>query len=85
MTFLGPLAQLEGKADVLEGAERFFHLFNSLNVRASFGSDTQAMLAYDLDFPTQIGSLRVAALLTFEDGLIRAIELFCDGRQFDQK
>jgi len=43
------------------------------------------MLVYDLDFPAPVGKLPTAGLITFQDGLIAKIELFCDGRPFEKK
>jgi ketosteroid isomerase-like protein len=82
--FLGPLAELTGKEAVLEAAKRFVNLTKSLRVRAKFGSDDTAMLAYDVDFGGPIGICRTAVLMTFNDGLIASIELFYDARPFEK-
>ena len=58
----------------------FLPSFNKLTIRATFGSDDQAMLAFDLDCPLPIGIVRTAALITFKDGLIVQIEAFFDPR-----
>src|SRR5580692_4955586 len=80
--FIGPLAHLKGKEAVLEATKRFSSLFKTLNVRAKFGSDKQAMAVYDLDCPEPIGIFTSSALMTFENGLITKIELFYDARPF---
>ncbi len=58
------------------------NFFNTLTIRAKFGSQDQAMLAYDINCP--IGICRAAALVQFENGLIVSIELFYDARPFVQ-
>jgi len=82
--FVGPMADLVGKEAVLEAAKRFVTLIKSLRVRAKFGSDDTAMLAYDVDFGEPIGICRTAVLMTFKDGLIASIELFYDARPFEK-
>jgi len=83
--FLGPLAQLEGKEAVLESAKGFLEIVDSVKMRVKFASGNQVMLAYDLNCVSPIGTIRVAALMTFEDNLISAIEVFFDARVFDKK
>lgn len=82
--FVGPMADLVGKEAVLEAAKRFVTLIKSLRVRAKFGSDDTAMLAYDVDFGEPIGICRTAVLMTFKEGLIASIELFYDARPFEK-
>ena len=74
--FIGPLAQLTGKAPVIEGAGRLMQLFTDLTIRAKCAAANQVMLAYDLHCHAPIGTLRVAALLTFTGTLISCIEIF---------
>lgn len=83
--FFGPLATATGKQAVLDGNSRFMTFFNSLKVRAKFGSSDQAMIVYDLEFPAPIGTLSSSSLMSFEDGLIIRIELFYDARPFDPR
>ena len=54
-------------------------------MRVKFAFGNQVMLAYDLNCVSPIGTIRVAALMTFEDNLISSIELFFDARAFDKK
>jgi len=54
-------------------------------MRVKFASGNQVMLAYDLNCVSPIGTIRVAALMIFEDNLISSIELFFDARAFDKK
>jgi len=82
--FIAPLTKLKGKESYLEAVKGFVAFFKMLTIRAAFGSENQAMLAYDVDFPAPIGYSSAAVLLTFQAGLIVKIELFFDGRPFDQ-
>ena len=43
------------------------------------------MIVYDLDCDAPLGTIRGAALLTFQDGLIIGYELFYDARPFEEK
>ena len=80
-----PMEELTGKETVLEAAKRLLNFIASIKVRAKFGSEDQAMLAYDMDFAAPIGACRAAALMTFKDGLIVRNEIFFDARPFDKK
>ena len=82
--FVSPMANLSGKEAVLEAAKRFVSLIKGIRVRAKFGSELQAILAYDADFGEPIGTCHTAVLMTFEDGLIARIELFFDARPFEK-
>lgn len=82
--FVTPLTALKGKEAYLEAVKGFVAFFKTLTIRAAFGSENQAMLVYDIDFPVPIGYSSAAVLLTFQEGLIVRIELFFDGRPFDQ-
>lgn len=80
--FSAPLAKVKGKEAVIENTKTFIAFFKALNIRASFGSSNQAMIVYDVDFPEPFGTLKSSALMSFENGLIRKIELFYDARPF---
>jgi hypothetical protein len=82
--FIGPLAELSGRAAVIEGARRLMSQVDSYHIRGRFGAGDQVMLAYDLQCAAPIGLLRTAALMTFRQGLIARIELFFDARPFDK-
>jgi len=82
---ISPLAQVPGKQAVVKAAEKFTHIFDALTIRASFGSEDQAMVAFDLECPDPIGTFRAATLFSFKDNLIARIELFYDARPFEQK
>lgn len=83
--FIGIVAEIKGKEAFLEAAKGFTASFETLTMRAKFGSEGQVMFAYDLKFPAPIGTLPIAALLTFQGGLIAKIELFGDGRPFERE
>lgn len=83
--FVGPMGDMTGKGAVLGATESLLPLLHNLKVRATFASETQAMVAYDLECLPPIGAFRVAALMDFEGDLISSIELFYDAPSFDQK
>lgn len=85
VTFTTPLATLTGKDAVLKAAGHFMAVFNKLTIRTVFGSETQAMLVYDFEFPAPIGNLPAAVLMDIQDGLITTFQLFYDARPFVEK
>ena len=80
---ISPLAMVTGKEAVLESIKRFMQFFLHLTVRTSFGSETQAMLAYNVTIPA--GLMRAAVLMTFKDNLIASIDLFYDTKLVEEK
>ncbi|MBL4817759.1 MAG: nuclear transport factor 2 family protein [Deltaproteobacteria bacterium] len=82
--FSGFIGNVKGKETFLESLKKFVDFFETLKIRAKFGSGNQAMVVYDLKFPEPIGEVPTASLMTIEDGLISKIELFFDGRPFEQ-
>lgn len=83
--FISPLAELSGKTAVVEAAKNLSAILSDIHIRAKFSYDNQVMLAYDFMFPEPIGKLRAAGLITFTHQLITKIELFYDGRPFEDK
>lgn len=83
--FVSPLAQLKGKEAVFRSVQKFLTVFTSLAVREVLGSEDQAMVVYDTEFPGLVGMLPAAALLTFKEGLVIRLELFFDARQLEPK
>ncbi|MCB9493301.1 MAG: nuclear transport factor 2 family protein [Epsilonproteobacteria bacterium] len=79
---ISPMAKINGKEAVLKAVEGYFPIFTSITVKEKFGSQNQVMLAYNLDCPEPIGSLRTAVLITITDDLISHIELFFDASPF---
>lgn len=83
--FKGPLAEVHGKAAMLEAAVKFISLFKTLEMRTLCHSENQVMVVYDVDFPEPIGATPTAALLDVHNGLITKIELFFDARALENK
>ncbi len=83
--FIAPFSKQTGKEAVLESTKQFASFFKTLKIRAKFGSEDQAMIVYDVDFPAPIGNLSSSVLMTFHEGLIAKIELFYDARPFEKK
>jgi len=83
--FMGPLANMSGKDAVVSAAKGLSQILSDIKIRAKFASNNQIMLAYDFMFPAPIGELRAAVLMNFTDQLISEIELFYDGRPFEEK
>lgn len=83
--FKGPLAEVHGKAALLEAAVKFISFFKTLEIRTLCGSENQAVVVYDVDFPEPIGVIPTAALLDVHNGLITKIEIFFDARALESK
>lgn len=84
--FTGPVVSTKGKEAVLGAVKKFMSFFKALTIRAKFGSKDQAMIVYDVEFPSPIGNVASVAYLTFnEKNLITNIELFFDARAMDRK
>jgi hypothetical protein len=83
--FITPLGTVQGKENLVETIKQFFNFFNALTIRTVLGSENQAMVAYDVEFPEPIGMVRSAALMDFKEGLIARIELFYDARSFPKR
>lgn len=80
-----PMENLTGKRAVLDAAQRLLPAIESIEVRARFESDEQAMLVYDMAFAEPAGVCRTAALIAIEDCLIVRNELFFDARPFQRR
>lgn len=83
--FIGPLAKMTGRENVLEATKNFVALFKTLKIRSKFGSEDQAIVVYDLEFPPPIGFISSVSLMTFKEELVAKIELFYDARPFEIK
>ena len=83
--YVAPLADTKGKEAYLEAQTRFSGFFETLTIRASFGSEDQGMVVYDVACPPPVGMIHAATLMTFEQDLISRIELFYDARPFGKK
>lgn len=76
--FSDPQEKIVGREAVLKAANRFSAIFKTLTIHAQFGSETQAMIVYDVRIPGLDKDLRAASLLSFQDDLIANIELIYD-------
>ncbi|MBA2728056.1 MAG: nuclear transport factor 2 family protein [Parachlamydiaceae bacterium] len=87
VTFIAPLAKTQGKEPFLIETKKFMDFMESKTIRAVLGSNEkqQAVVIYDVNFPSSVGKLHAASYLTFDNGLITKIELFYDARPFGQK
>ena len=83
--FIGPLAEMHGKDAVVSAAKNLSQILQDICIRSKFNAQNQIMFAYDFMFPAPIGKLRAAVLMEFTDQLISKIELFYDGRPFEEK
>ncbi len=83
--FIGPLAEMRGKEAVVSAAKNLSQILNNIQIRSRFAAGHQIMFAYDFMFPEPIGKLRSAVLMEFTNQLISKIELFYDGRPFEEK
>lgn len=83
--FIGPLAEMHSKEAVVSAAKNFAGILQDIQIRSRFAADNQIMFAYDMLVPTPIGKFRAAVLMEFTNQLISKIELFYDGRPFEEK
>lgn len=83
--FITPLATLNGKEAYIEAAKKFALAFKTLTIHTIFGSENEAVMIYDVELPAPIGKFRAAAILTFENFLIKELELIYDGRLVEKK
>ena len=83
--FIGPLAAMKGKDNVVAAAKNFGGMLQDIQIRSRFASHNQIMFAYDMVVPAPIGKFRAAVLMEFKDRLISKIELFYDASPFQEK
>jgi len=83
--FIGPLAEMYGKEAVVLAAKNLSQVLRDIKIRSKFAYQNQVMFAYDFMFTEPIGELRAAVLMTFTEQIISKIELFFDGRPFEEK
>lgn len=83
--FIGPLAEMHGRDAVVSAAKNLSQILQDICIRSQFTNQNQIMFAYDFIFPEPIGKLRAAVLMEFTNQLISKIELFYDGRPFEEK
>ena len=83
--FIGPLAEMQGKEQIVTAAKNFSGILQDIQIRSRFAAGDQIMLAYDMVVPAPIGKFRAAVLMEFTDQLISKIELFYDASPFKEK
>lgn len=83
--FIGPLAEMNGKDNVVAAAQNFGGMLHDIKIRSRFAGGNQIMFAYDMVLPEPIGSFRAAVMMEFTDQLISKIELFYDASPFQEK
>lgn len=83
--FIGPLAEMHGKDAVVSAAKNLSQILGDIKIRSKFAYQNQIMFAYDFMFLQAFGKLRAAVLMEFTDHLISKIELFYDGRPFEER
>ena len=83
--FIGPLAEMQGKEQIVTAAKNFSGILQDIQIRSRFAAGDQIMLAYDMVVPAPIGKFRAAVLMEFTDRLISKIELFYDASPFQEK
>lgn len=83
--FIGPLAEMQGKEQIVTAAKNFGGILQDIQIRSRFAAGDQIMLAYDMVVPAPIGKFRAAVLMEFTDRLISKIELFYDASPFQEK
>ena len=76
--FKAPMLELNGHDRVTDSLLRFSMRLQEFRVRSTFVSGNAAMFAVDLLCEPPIGACAMAELGTFEGGLVKTIELFCD-------
>jgi hypothetical protein len=83
--FIGPLAEMHEKDAVVSAAKNLSEILRDIKIRSQFAHQNQIMFAYDFMFLEPTGKLRAAVLMEFTNQLISKIELFYDGRPFEER
>ena len=83
--FIGPLAEMQGKEQIVTAAKNFGGILQDIQIRSRFAAGDQIMFAYDMVVPAPIGKFRAAVLMEFTNRLISKIELFYDASPFQEK
>ena len=83
--FLGPLAEMQGKEQIVTAAKNFGGILQDIQIRSRFAAGDQIMFAYDMVVPEPIGSFRAAVMMEFIEQRISKIELFYDASPFQEK
>jgi hypothetical protein len=81
--FKASMCEIDGRQNFLDHTEKFFTSIKGLEIRARFSSSNHTFFLYDLFFNNSLGMSRTANLMTFENGMIREMELVYDPRPFE--
>jgi len=81
--FKAELCEIDGRKKFLDHTEKFFPSIKGLEIRARFASADQTFFLYDLFFYNSPDLSRTANWMTYENGMIREIELIYDPRPFE--
>jgi len=82
--FKGPMTEFEGKDQFLAACQRMFPMLREFRVRSIAALENQVIAIYDFVCIEPIGVCRTAELITFDEDLIRDVELFFDARPFEK-
>jgi hypothetical protein len=74
--------RLTGRGRVAAAFASVLAQLSAFHVRSTFVCGNDAMFASEWMCTPPIGRCRIAELVTFEDGLVKRIELFCDAKAF---
>ena len=80
ITFAGPLAQLEGAEDYMEGIKGMSRIKSDIVIRKTFVDGPAVLTWYDLH-TTVASSVPVANWLHIEDGKITSLRVAFDARE----
>lgn len=81
--FVGPLSQMQGKASVVLAAQNLSKILDDIQVRVCWSQKNQVMIVYDFIFSKLELNLRASGLIDVVERKIIKIELFYDGRPFE--
>lgn len=81
--FVGPLSQMQGKASVVLAVQNLSKILDDIQVRVCWSQKNQVMIVYDFIFSKLELNLRSSGLIDVAERKITKIELFYDGRPFE--
>jgi len=80
--FVSPTATVDGREKYLAAAQRFFTIFDKLDLNGAFYGSDAAMFSLDFHCVAPIGDCPTAEFVSFKDGLIHVDQLFFDAQPF---
>ncbi len=78
--FTGPMCTIKGKAEVFSAIAGYAKIVEDIEIIENFSNNTKVMLTYLLTFQSQ--KSRAAVMLTFENNLIKKLDLYYDPTPF---